>query len=49
MDLVMYGAAIKKAREIIEEYAAAGIQVATEDILGGIKVGENLSITPEGV
>ena len=48
MDIVTYAAAVKKAKSMIDEHVA-DLPVATENNLGAIIVGKNLSVTNEGV
>ncbi len=47
-NVITYAAAVKKAKKLIEEYIH-DIPVATDHSLGGVIVGENLDITPQGV
>lgn len=48
MDIVTYGAAVKKAKAMIDEIAIQGIPTASAEILGGVRVGSGLSVLPDG-
>lgn len=48
MDVVTYAAAVKKAKQLIDEHVA-DLPVATEETLGAVIVGDNLNVTQQGV
>lgn len=47
MDIVTYALAVNKAKKLIDEHIS-DLPVATEDSLGAVIVGDNLSITQAG-
>ena len=48
MDMVTYMFTVKKAKKLIDEHLQ-NLPIATEDALGAVMVGGNLSITDSGV
>ena len=48
MDIIAYAAAVKKAKSMIDEMALQGVPIATTEIVGGIRVGDGLTILPDG-
>ena len=47
-NVLTYAAAVKKAKKLIDEHIH-DLPIATENKLGAVIIGENLSITAEGV